>query len=95
MTLQQLSHLKRWHVEHRSGHPVEFHTWDAILTAWLMGWIGMPAALILWSPAGILACVALFAAPSVYVQLRQRLHRQSRLRCDWLDALASVSRARR
>jgi hypothetical protein len=32
----------------------------------------------------------LFAAPTLYVRLRERLHRQHRVRCDWLDVLASA-----
>ncbi len=88
MTLHQMTVLKRWHVEHRAEHPVEYHVWDMMLTAWVMGWVGMPAALILWVPQGVAACVVLFAAPTLYVWLRERLHRRRRVRCDWLDALA-------
>jgi len=95
MTLNQLSFLKRWHVEHRAGHPVEYHVWDMMLTAWVMGWVGLPAALILWVPQGLVACLVLFAAPALYVRLRERLHRQHRVRCDWLDPLASVSGTRK
>jgi hypothetical protein len=85
MTLHQLSVLKQWHVAHRGDHPVEFHTWDAMLTFWVMGWMGMPAALILSAPLGLVLCVVLFFAPTLYVRTRQRLHQQHRLRCDWLD----------
>jgi len=87
MTLHQLSVLKQWHVSHKRERPVEFHTWDAMLTLWIMGWMGVPAAVILWQIGGVLACTALFFAPSAYVRLRERLHRQGRLRCDWLNAL--------
>lgn len=86
MTLQQLSVVKRWHVLHRRDRPVEFHTWDTVLTLWLVGWLGIPAELILWQLYGLLACSALLFAPAAYVALRRRLHRRGRLRCDWLEA---------
>ena len=62
MTLQQLALIKRWHVQHRHRHPVEFQAWDALLTAWMLGWIGAPAALILDAPgamgeAGVARCL--------------------------------------
>jgi hypothetical protein len=85
MTLQQLSVLKQWHVLHKRERPIEFHTWDAVLTLWLMGWLGVPAELILSQLYGLITCAALLLAPRAYVQLRRRLHHSGRLRCDWLD----------
>jgi hypothetical protein len=93
MTLRQLALIKRWHVQHRQHHPVEFQAWDLMLTAWLLGWIGGPAALILDAPAGLLACVLLLCAPRAYVWSRESLHRSGRLRCDWLDSLHAARRA--
>jgi hypothetical protein len=95
MTLRQLAHLKRWHVQHRQRHPVEFQAWDLMLTAWVAGWMGLAAALVLHAPAGVVACLLLSLAPSLYVRLRERLHRQGRLRCDWLDSLHAAERAER
>jgi len=86
MTLQQMTVLKRWHVLHRRHRPVEFHTWDTVLTLWMIGWLGIPAELILWQLYGLFACAALLFAPGAYVTLRRRLHRSGRLRCDWLEA---------
>jgi hypothetical protein len=86
VTLHQLSVLKQWHVAHRQQHPIEFHTWDAMLTLWVMGWMGVPAAVILQQPLWLAACALMFFAPTLYVRTRQRLHRNRRLRCDWLDA---------
>ena len=44
MTLNELQRIKKWHVAHRADHPVEYHLWDAILTLWVMGWVGfLPA----------------------------------------------------
>ena len=33
MTLQQLHEIKLWHVEHKAEHPLEYHAWDLVLTA--------------------------------------------------------------
>jgi hypothetical protein len=83
MTIQELAVIKRWHVAHRRDHPVEFHTWDLVLTAWLAGWVGLPTAWLLAEPLVMLACFAALFIPAVYVRVRLRLHGQHRLRCDW------------
>lgn len=89
MTLEQLHAIKLWHVDHKPECPIEYHAWDGVLTAWLFGFMGEPAALILWWPGMAIACAVLFVAPSLYVALRKHLHRRGRVRCDWLDALSS------
>jgi hypothetical protein len=40
----ELHRIRQWHVEHALDHPVEYQLWDAVLTSWLMGWVG-------WHPA--------------------------------------------
>ena len=87
MTMHQLHMLKRWHVANKRDHPVEYHTFDAVLTVWLMGWIGTPAALLLDEPLMLLPCALGFLLPSLYVALRMRMHERRRLRCDWLDSI--------
>lgn len=87
MTLQQMSTLKRWHVTHRERAPVEYHAWDVMLTLWLIGWMGVPPALVLQWLWALPLCVALYLAPPLYVRLRRALHRRGALRCDWLAAL--------
>lgn len=87
MTLRQMSLLKRWHVEHRDDAPLEYHAWDAVLTLWVLGWMGVAPLLALDLAMLLPLCVALFLAPAAYVALRRRLHRRGRLRCDWLPAL--------
>ena len=84
MNLDTLQRIKKWHVAHQSDHPVEYHAWDAMLTLWLVGWVGwIPAFAFdaLWS-APLLAA-AMFA-PSLYVAWRAKAHREHRLRCDWI-----------
>ena len=52
MDLEALQRIKQWHVSHQREHPVEYHAWDAMLTLWLMGWVGrIPAFTFdaLWS----------------------------------------------
>ena len=84
MDLEALQRIKQWHVSHQRDHPVEYHLWDAVLTLWLIGWVGWIPALTfdaLWSaPLLVLA----MAAPSLYVGWRVKAHRARRLRCDWI-----------
>lgn len=84
MHLSELQRIKQWHVAHRADHPVEYHLWDAMLTLWVMGWVGwLPAMAFEAVWATPLCAIAMFA-PSLYVSWRVRAHRQQRLRCDWV-----------
>lgn len=88
MTLEQHHELRLWHLRHAHRHPVEKNLWDAVLTLWLVGWVGGPAALVLgWSWAEP-ACLAMIFLPGFYVALRRRWHRCGRLRCDWVTVLS-------
>lgn len=87
MTLQQIAYVKRWHVRHEQDHPAEYFAFDAVLTAWLMGWVFAPVALVLQIPEALMVCGLFIAGPTMYVALRRRLHRLGRLRCDWLCSL--------
>ena len=88
MTLQQLAAVKRWHQSHLRGHAVEYQVWDAVLTCWVLGWVGVPAAVVLAPKAGLAACALLSCVPEFYLWLRRRLHRRGVLRCDWLASAA-------
>ncbi len=85
MTLAEIQRIRQWHVAHRRDHPIEYQLWDAVLTLWLLGWVG-------WLPAFIMGEAAWTAplflagmyAPSGYTRWRARAHDQHRLRCDWL-----------
>jgi hypothetical protein len=84
MKLNELQRIKQWHVAHRGDHPVEYHLWDAMLTLWVMGWVGwLPAFAFdaLW--AAPLCLFAMFA-PTLYVTWRMKAHEARRLRCDWI-----------
>jgi hypothetical protein len=86
MTLSEFHALKLWHTHHQ-GHPLEKSAWDMVCTAWMMGWVGLPAALLLDAGWAQVACLAVLFLPGSYVTLRARLHRRGRLRCDWITAL--------
>ncbi|RYF43653.1 MAG: hypothetical protein EOO25_02470 [Comamonadaceae bacterium] len=84
MTLNELQRIKQWHVNHRHDHPLEYHLWDAMLTLWIMGWVGWLPALAfdqLWSAP---LCLLAMAAPGLYVSWRVKAHQARRLRCDWI-----------
>lgn len=85
MTLDQFHSLKVWY----SGHPrpLEKNVWDAVLTVWMMGWVGVPTFLLLAQPVIVMACVLAIFVPAAYVSWRVRLHKAGRLRCDWITAL--------
>ena len=82
--LTALQRIKKWHVEHRSDHPLEYQVWDAVLTLWLMGLVGWLPAFALRAWWAMPLCAVASIAPSLYVSWRQRAHAGQRLRCDWL-----------
>ena len=87
MTLHQFHALKVWHARQARRHPVEKAIWDGVLTAWVIGWVGSPAAFMLQLGWAATACLALWFLPGSYVALRRWLHNKRRLRCDWIVAL--------
>lgn len=88
MSLQQLSAVRRWHALHRRLHSVEQHMWDFVLTCWVLGWVGVPPAVVLAPWLGLAGCAVLACAPELYLVLRTWLHRNQVLRCDWLASAA-------
>lgn len=86
MKLAELQRIKQWHVAHRAEHPVEYHLWDAVLTLWVMGWVGWLPAYAFEQFWSMPLCVLAMAAPSMYVSWRLKAHRAHKLRCDWLRA---------
>jgi hypothetical protein len=86
MKLAELQRIKQWHVAHRAEHPLEYHLWDAMLTLWVMGWVGWLPAYAFEQFWSMPLCVLAMAAPSMYVAWRSRAHRAHKLRCDWLRA---------
>ena len=87
MTLQQFHALKIWHSRQGRRHPVERAVWDAVLTLWMLGWAGWPAAYLLHLEWAAIACFGALFVPGAYVALRRRLHGRRVLRCDWMGVL--------
>lgn len=87
MNLTQLQRIKQWHVRHREDHPVEYHLWDAMLTLWLMGWVGWLPAFAFDAVWATPLCMAAMAAPTLYVTWRLKQHKEQKLRCDWAKVL--------
>lgn len=84
VSLAELQNIKRWHVEHAFDHPVELQLWDAVLAAWLMGWIGWVPTWVLdawWAAPPLLLGMLM---PRLYVGWRAQAHAMQRLRCDWI-----------
>jgi hypothetical protein len=84
LSLHQLQRLKDWHIAHRGAHPMEYEVWNAVLTVWLMGWIGCLPALTFDTLWALPLCLLGVLAPQLYVRARARAHEAGRLRCDWL-----------
>ena len=87
VTLAQMQRLKNWHAAQQGGCLFETAVWEAVLTVWLMGWIGWLPAFAFDAPWAYPLCILAMFAPTLYVDWRLRLHETRRLRCDWLDAV--------
>lgn len=87
ITLAQMQRIKRWREAHHASHPMERRTWEAVLTLWMMGWIGWLPAFEVEAWWAFPLCLLGILAPSLYVYFRTQAHASQRLRCDWLDVL--------
>ena len=83
MPLAELQRIKQWHLSHRHNHTLECQLWDAILTLWVMGWVGWLPVYAFGQLWAIPLCVLAIAAPGLYAAWRTKAHRARRLRCDW------------
>lgn len=84
LPIEQLARIRRWLVAHRDDHPLEYHLWDAMLTVWLLGWMGWLPALALDQDWLLPLCALATIIPPAYVGWRRAAHEHGRLRCDWL-----------
>ena len=82
--ISELHRIRKWHVEHAQDHPLEFQLWDAVITCWLMGWVGwLPTfALDVWWSGPL--CLLGMLLPSMYIAWRTRADALNKLRCDWI-----------
>lgn len=83
MTLPHIVRIKLRLLSRRRQAPLELRVWDAVVTLWLMGLMGLPAATLLHETWAIVGCVAGLLLPMLYLRLRLLLHRRGWLRCDW------------
>ena len=87
VTLAQFQRIRHWREACCSSHSLECWLWEAVLTLWMMGWVGwLPAFEADASWAYPLCLLGIFS-PRFYVYWRVRAHQAGQLRCDWLDLL--------
>ncbi|MBC7444993.1 MAG: hypothetical protein H7273_05910 [Polaromonas sp.] len=87
MTLAQFQRIRHWREARQASHPLERRLWEAVLTLWMMGWVGWLPAFEADAPWAYPLCLLGILLPRVYVYWRVRAHQARRLRCDWLDLL--------
>lgn len=87
LTLTHLQRVRQRLLLQRAAHPVEFGMWEAVLTAWVLGWTGWLPAFALDALWAFPLCVLGMLAPRLYVLARARAHDAGWLRCDWLAQL--------
>lgn len=85
LNLTQLGRIKKWHVEHRAEHPLEYQLWDVMLILWVMGRVGWLPAYALDAPWAYPLCLLAMVAPNLYAMARAHAHRAQTVRCDWLN----------
>lgn len=88
--VERLARIKRWMRAHRAERPVEYHCFDAVLTLWLIGAVGILPSLILLQWLLLPVCLLLMFLPGQYLRLRARWHACGRLRCDWHACIQSI-----
>lgn len=87
VTLAQLHRLKQWRQHDKRANRLESEAWEAVLTLWMMGWIGWLPAFAFNAIWAYPLCLLAMQAPGLYVYWRARAHDTQRLRCDWLHLL--------
>ena len=85
ISLAELQRIKKWHVAHRAEHPVEYQLWEAVLTLWVMGWVGWLPAFAFDAWWALPLCAVAMAAPGLYIGWRAKAHALQRVRCEWLE----------
>ncbi len=88
ISLTELQRIKKWHVAHRAERAVEYQLWEAVLTLWVLGWVGWLPAFAFDAWWALPLCVIAMAAPALYICWRRLAHLTNLLRCEWLDPTA-------
>lgn len=84
--LQRCQRIKVWMRSHEDSNRLEYEAFDAVLTLWVMGWVGLLPSLLLQQWWLVPLCWLAVKTPSMYVNWRIDAHTLGRLRCDWIDA---------
>jgi hypothetical protein len=85
--LTQIQRIRKWHVAHKVAQPLEYHLWDAVMTVWMMGWVGGLPAFLIDAWWALPLCGIAIVTPNLYVGWREQAHAMQRLRCDWLHCI--------
>jgi hypothetical protein len=85
--LQRLQRIKVWMRAHEQSNHFEYEAFDAVLTLWLMGLVGVLPAIVLQQWWALPLCWLAAQSPKLYLSWRLRLHAQDTLRCDWLNLI--------
>ena len=84
ISLAELQRIKKWQMAHQAEHPVEYELWQAVMTVWVMGWVGWLPAFAFDAWWAMPLCAVAMAAPGLYIGWRAKAHAMQRLRCEWL-----------
>ena len=87
LSLVTFQRIRDWHVTEHAGHPMEHRVWEAVMTLWIMAWIGWLPAYTFEATWAYPLCLLGVLAPRLYIALRAHAHHSGRLRCDWLALL--------
>ena len=85
ISLAELQRIKKWHVAHKAEHPLEYQLWEAVLTLWVVGWVGWLPAFAFDAWWALPLCAVAMAAPGLYIGRRAKAHALQRVRCEWLE----------
>jgi hypothetical protein len=83
-----LQRIKVWMRAHENSNQLEYEAFDAVLSIWLMGWVGILPTMILQLWWLLPLCVLALKTPSLYVAWRIAADAKGSLRCDWLALIA-------
>lgn len=87
LSLAQLQRVKNWHATEHATHPAEHRVWEAVMTLWVMAWIGWLPAYTFEAAWAYPLCLLGVMMPRLYIGLRTHAHHSGRLKCDWLKLL--------
>jgi len=85
--VKRLQRIKIWMRAHEESNALEYEAFDAVLTLWLIGWVGIVPCLILQQWWLLPLCWLALKTPALYVNWRVAAHTKGTLRCGWIEAV--------